>query len=85
MRKNELSCYFFNSVGDIMIHFLVYLVVKVIILGIAKLLLNSILSILDKEQEEIARIQANNNYIPQKPRNGLRMAKGAKTSENEQN
>jgi hypothetical protein len=53
MRENELSCYFLNSVGDVLVHFVVYLVLKVIMLMVAKVLIHSMLSRLGKEEQKI--------------------------------
>jgi hypothetical protein len=44
MRENELSCYFLNSVGDIMIHFLAYCVLKGLLLFMVQIILKTMLN-----------------------------------------
>lgn len=70
MRDNELSCYFFNSVGDILIHFLAYLVFKLIIVAVSKILIKFMLNTLDKEREESSK-----DNFPQNEKNPTMLGK----------
>jgi hypothetical protein len=37
LKENEMSCYFLNSVGDLMIHFFAYILIKILIMILVKI------------------------------------------------
>lgn len=57
LRDNKFSCYFLNSAGDILIHFLIYFALKIIIMLISKILVKCMLRSLDREEKEANKVE----------------------------
>ena len=52
IRENESSCYFLNSVGDLFLYFIAYLLMKIAVIALIRLCFRSLLYRVQRDEEK---------------------------------